>query len=434
MTPGGPAAIDEQPMSRFQVGAVAICTVLNAVDGFDVLAMSFAAPLVSKEWVLSQDRLGLLFSAGLAGMTIGSAFIAPLADMLGRRWVTLLSLAVVTLGMFWAAVTSSALGMTAARCFTGLGVGAMLPSINTIVAEYSSAKRRELSLSIMATGYPIGATLGGMISVLIVAGFGWRGIFAFGGLLSLIMIFVVYLALPESLGFLLAKRPANALARINRLLRRLERAEIASLPAPQTRETGAVGFADLARGGLAKSSALLFFAFFCVMSSFYFVLQWTPKLLVDAGLNPQQGISGGVLLNLGGIVGALLLGSFALRFAIFRIEMLAMVLAAITIAAFGLASANLGGALATAPIVGVFLFASMVGLYAIAPGIFPTSVRNTGTGLAIGAGRGGAILSPWLAGQLLELGWSPRTLFLAFGAPLLFGASAILVLHRQAAK
>jgi MFS family permease len=307
----------------------------------------------------------------------------------------------------------------------------MLPSINTIVAEYSSARRRDLCVSIMATGYPIGATLGGMVSVALVARFGWRGIFVFGGLLSLAMVPVVLWRLPESLGFLLTRPPKNALERVNHLLRRLGRAPLDQLPVAGAGTADRAGFKDLLAARLAKSSALLWTAFFCVMFSFYFVLQWTPKLLVDAGLNPREGISGGVLLNVGGIAGALLLGVFTLRFVVFRVERVAMVLSALTIVCFGLWSGSLTTALALAPLVGVFLFASMVGLYAITPAVYPISVRNTGTGLAIGAGRCGAILSPWLAGELLSAGWSPKTLFLGFAVPMLLSAWAIWALHKH---
>jgi benzoate transport len=422
-------------MTRFQVTAVAVCLVLNAVDGFDVLAMSFAAPLVSKDWALAPNQLGLLFSAGLVGMTAGSALVAPFADRFGRRAITLFSLLVVTIGMLWAAVTDSRSTLAAARLFTGLGVGAMLPSINTIVAEYASAKRRDLCLSIMATGYPLGATLGGVGAALIVKSFGWRGIFVFGAALSLAMIPVVVWRLPESLGFLLTERSSDALARVNALLRRLGRSEISALPEPAPTEAGTVdaGYKALLTGSLAKSSVLLWLAFFCVMFSFYFVLQWTPKLLVDAGLNPKQGISGGVLLNVGGILGALILGAFTLRFIIFKVELLATILAAVAIVSFGSLSGNLTGSLTVAPIVGIFLFASMVGLYAIAPAVYPTRVRNTGTGLAIGVGRVGGILSPWLAGQLLEMGWTHQNLFLFFGLPLLLAGLTIHLLRNQSA-
>jgi benzoate transport len=422
-------AIEHAAMTRFQTVAVLICMVLNLIDGFDVLAIAFAAPLLSKDWQLSPEALGVLLSAGLAGMTAGSLLIAPLADRWGRRALTLLSLGVVSVGMLASAVVDDQLQMAVTRVLTGLGVGAMLPSLNTIVAEYSSARRRELALSIMSTGYPIGATLGGIAAIFIIDSFGWRGIFVLGGALSTLMIPLVMWRLPESLDFLLAKRPANALASANALLRKLGQAELDALPERTAAAQGARP-QDLFAGTLARPTWLLWLAFFCVMSSFYFVLSWTPKLLVDAGLTPGRGLSGGVLVNIGGIAGTVLLGVLAARLGIVRLHTFAILAAAAAVSAFGLASGSLQVAFVLAPIVGLFLFISLVGLYVITPSIYPTEVRNTGTGFAIGVGRCGAIASPYLAGLLLSAGWSPDRAYMAFAVPLLVAAVAVTLLAR----
>lgn len=417
-------------MTGFQIGAVLICMVLNLIDGFDVLAIAFAAPSLAKDWSLAPDALGALFSAGLAGMTAGSMLVAPLADRWGRRSMTLLTLALVSLGMFTSAMSASTGQLAAARILTGLGIGAMLPSINTLVAEYSSAKRRELSLSVMSAGYPIGATVGGIAAILISTRFGWRGIFVFGGVLSTLMIPMVLWRLPESLDFLLAKRPAGALESANLLLRRLGRTEFTALPEVE-HVAQKSSLRDIISGGLMQSTLLLWAAFFCVMFSFYFVVSWTPKLLVQAGLPTSGGISGGVLLNLGGICGILLLGVLSAKLGVFRLHGLALVASAATIAGFGVVSDSLQVALTVAVLVGFFLFIAMVGLYVVTPSIYPTAVRNTGTGLAIGTGRIGAILSPYLAGILLASGWQPGQAYFVFGLPMLVAAIAIFALSKK---
>lgn len=423
------STLEHQPMTPFQVVAVGICMVLNAIDGFDVLAISFAAPVLAEEWRLAPAELGLLFSSGLAGMTAGSLFVAPLADRFGRRAMTLGSLVTVTVGMLASAVVATPGQLAAMRVVTGLGIGAMLPSLATVVAEYSSAKRRALCVSVMSTGYPIGATLGGLGAVLIVGSFGWRGIFVLGGLLSLAMIPVVAWRLPESLAFLVASRPPDALQRVNDVLRRMGRETIEALPeAPGERRRASV--ADVVRGRQGAVSAALWTAFFCVMVSFYFVLSWTPKLLVDAGLRPEQGISGGVLLNVGGIVGALVLGLLSGRFGTFRVVALTMLAGAGAIVAFGSIADSRDLAMTLALVVGYFLFGSMVGLYAIMPSVYPTGLRNTGAGLSVGVGRFGAMLSPYLAGLLLGAGWTPSGTYLAFAVPLGLAALATWLLAR----
>jgi benzoate transport len=421
--------IEQQPMTRFQTVAVAICMVLNGIDGFDVLAISFAAPVLSSDWNLSAQGLGLLFSAGLAGMTVGSLLIAPLADRLGRRWMTLASLLTVTVGMLASAVTQNTAQLAMTRVVTGLGIGAMLPSLATVVAEYSSRRRRELCVSVMSTGYPIGATIGGIAAVVLVSSFGWRGIFFFGGLLSLAMLPVVVWALPESLAFLMARRPPDALARINLLLRRLGREPVECVPEAHGGHRGST-ILDVVRGRLGASSAALWTAFFCVMVTFYFVLSWTPKLLVDAGLRPDQGISGGVLLNVGGIVGALVLGLLAARVGPFRIVAWTMLAGAAAVAAFGWLGQTLAPAMGLALLVGYFLFGCMVGLYAVMPSVYPAAVRNTGAGLSIGVGRIGGIMSPYAAGLLLQAGWSSSATYAVFATPLVVASVTTLALSR----
>ena len=144
----------------------------------------------------------------------------------------------------------------------------------------------------MSTGYPIGATIGGMAAVFIVGSAGWRGIFVLGGALSLVMIPLVMWGLPESLAFLASRRPVDALERINIVFRRLGREPLDALPDGRARQPRA-RVLDLVKGRLGATSAALWTAFFCVMLSFYFVLSWTPQLLVEAGLDPKEGISGG---------------------------------------------------------------------------------------------------------------------------------------------
>ena len=424
------AALERQGMTQFQIAVVGICTILNAIDGFDVLAISFAAPMLAKEWALQPGELGLLFSSGLAGMTVGSLLLAPLADRFGRRWLTLASVIGVTVGMFLSAAAQGPVQLALTRVLTGLGVGAMLPSLATVVAEYSSTRRRELSVSVWATGYPVGATLGGLGAVFVAASFGWRGIFVLGGLLSLAMIPIVIWRLPESLAFLTTRRPPGALGKINRLLRSVGRPEVDEIPEPPAARPRA-RVRDLVRGRLGAHSIALWAAFFCVMMSFYFVLSWTPKLLVDAGLRAEQGISGGVLLNLGGIAGGLGLGLLAPRVGPFRIVVLTMVAGAISMALFGLFAHGLALALTLAVVVGYLIFGSMVGLYSIMPSVYPTEVRNTGAGLSVGVGRLGAIVSPFVAGLLLERGWSGSSTYVLFALPLLVAGAATFFLARM---
>jgi benzoate transport len=423
-------ALDERPMNRFQVGAIAICVFLMMIDGFDVLAIAFTAPLLAKEWDLAPPAIGALISWGLAGMTAGSLFIAPLADRLGRRWMILLSLVVVSLGMLLAAFCTSPQQLMGIRFFTGLGIGSMLASINTIVAEYSSGKHRPLALGINAAGYPIGATLGGVAAAVIIAQTGWRGVFVMGSLVSLAAIPLVLWGLPESLAFLLTRGDDRQLPRINALLAKLGRPPCSAVP-PVDARSQHVGAKEIVAGSLLAPSLLLWSAFFFVMMAFYFVMNWTPKLLVDAGLSPSEGVSGAVLLNVGGIAGTVLLGAMASRFGIYRLLLAYMLIAAVVMPFFGsLAGASLAVLVPMALLLGYFLFALMGGLYTIIPSVYPPQVRNTGTGFAIGMGRFGAVVGPALAGYLLGNQWTTSQIHLAFAIVLVIAAGLIAMLGK----
>ncbi len=419
--------MDEGPMTSFQWLAVAICTMLIMLDGFDVLVMAFTASSVAAEWQLNGAQLGILFSAGLFGMAAGSLFIAPLADRLGRQPVIVLCLVVVSLGMLASALARSHIELALLRAITGVGIGGMLASVGVITAEYSSLKWRSSCVALQATGYPIGATLGGLAAAWLLTHYGWRSVFVFGGLATAAMLPVVLWRLPESVDFLLARRPARALEKLNRLLGLMGHAPAERLPA---RAVGAVEggntVAALFHNGLARPTLMLWAGFFLLMFSVYFSLSWTPKLLVQAGLSAQQGVTGGVLLNLGGILGGSLFGLFALRVRLVRLAVASLVLNAAFTALFGAASTSLGLAFAAAFGLGVFLFASMAGLYGLVPATYPPAVRATGMGWAIGIGRLGAIVAPMSAGFLVDDGWPPASLYYAFAVPLLAAATAVV--------
>ncbi len=421
------ATVRQGAMSSFQIVAVLICMAINALDGFDVLAIAFTGPVISKDWMLRPEQLGDLFSAGLAGMVAGSLLLSPLADVVGRRAMVLLGLVIITAGMAAAGFARDLTELEIIRAFTGLGIGTLLSSINTIVVEYASAKRKDFAVSVMAIGYPIGATVGGTISVFLIAHYGWRSVFWFGAALSAILIPLAWARLPESIDFLLAKRKANALAKINALLARMNRPPISALPdkpAPGDEEAKSI-FAVFDRAFFART-ILIVSAYFLTMIPFYFVLNWTPKVLVDMGLDVSTGISGAVIMNGCGVVGGLLLGSVARRVGLRGMTSLFMILFGGAIVAFGFAGTDLTLLLALAGAIGFFMIGLISGLYAIIGAMYPARVRNTGTGLALGVGRIGAVVGPKLGGILIGAGYSRPEYTMILCAPLLIAALLVL--------
>lgn len=419
--------MDEGSMTSFQWLAVGICILLIMLDGFDVLVMAFTASSVAAEWKLNGAQLGVLFSAGLIGMAIGSLFVAPVADRRGRQPVIVLCLVVVSAGMLMSAMARSYIELAALRAITGVGIGGMLASVGVITSEFSSQKWRSTAIALQATGYPIGATLGGLMAAWLLTHYGWRSVFVFGGLTTALMLPIVLWRLPESVDFLLGRRPVHALEKLNRLMALMGHAPLSQLPAPTAGDSVQGNtVAALFKNGLARPTLMLWAGFFLLMFSVYFSLSWTPKLLVQAGLSAQQGVTGGVLLNLGGIAGGSLFGLLAVKAKLRNLAIGSLLLNALFTALFGLASTSLGWAFAAAVGVGVFLFASMAGLYGLVPATYPAQVRATGMGWAIGIGRIGAIVAPTMAGLLLDGGWQPASLYYVFALPLVVAALAVM--------
>jgi benzoate transport len=381
-------ALTSETMTRFQISIVALCIFIAGLDGFDVLVVAFTAPAIAKDWSLNPAALGGLFSAGLAGMGFGALLIAPLGDKLGRRPTVLLCLCILLVGMLTSAFARGLGELAALRFFTGLGIGGILANINVVVAEYASARRRNLCIALMSVGYPIGATLGGVAAVYLMQVWGWRSVYVFGGLVALLLIPVTLRQLPESMAFLLARRPVGTLERINKILAKLGRSPISALPSSvqtaNTKEQQSV-FA-IFRSPILSSTIATGFLYLSVMATCYFLLSWTPKLLTDLGLSVSGGISGSLLMNIGGTVGCILYGVYSSQFGVRRLAVFFMVGLGVMTLIFGVLPANAGILLAAALALGFFLHTSITVLYVVVPTVFPAAVRATGTGFSMSLG------------------------------------------------
>ncbi len=421
------------PLTSFQLLAIALCVGLNMLDGFDVLAMSFSASGVKADWKLANAELGELLSAGLVGMALGSLLLAPCADAYGRRRIILLSVLIAGVGMLGSVAARNFSDLLALRALTGVGIGGTIASVAVVVSEYAPDRWRSAALAAYSTGYPVGATLGGALTALAIPRYGWRSAFAIGGVMTLTLLVVAWSRLPESLDFLLTRRPPDALSRLNALLGRMSLPSLSALPEPSGPvHTAAEDGAPLRRL-LTPMNLLIWVTFFCTMAAFYFFVSWTPRLLNAAGLSATQGLTAGVLLNLGGILGC---GGFAVAAAradARRLLIGSLIGSALLIAAFGAVVHRLDLALWTALLLGVLSNAAMAGLYAVGPPLYPTAVRATGMGWAIGIGRLGAILAPLVSGALLDHGWEPAQLYFLFSGPFALAMLAMLLIGPSSA-
>jgi benzoate transport len=426
------ALIDRAPMSRFQWGVVAVMVGLNALDGFDVLSISFASPGIAKAWGIDRAALGLVLSMELIGMAIGSLILGGVADRVGRRATILGCLVLMAIGMLGAASAHDVVALSAWRVVTGFGIGGMLAATNAAVAEAANGRQRALAVVLMAAGYPIGTVIGGSISAMLLNSYGWQSVFVFGAIATSCFVPLVLLFAPESISFLMHKRPADALARTNAVLARMGHPAIDALPAVATKSRRA-SVTDLFAPGMARATLLLTLAYLMHIMTFYFILKWIPKIVVDMGFAPAAAAGVLVWASVGGASGSLLLGLLTARVRLLPLTIGAMVASVALVIAFGRGQSDLQGLSLVAAAAGFVTNAGVVGLYALLAKTFPTRLRATATGFVIGIGRGGSALAPALAGLLFAAGYMLDSVAVLMSLGSAFAAVALIGLRRQPA-
>ena len=410
--------LNDSPMGIRQILVVGICVLLTALDGFDVLSISFASPGIAKDWGIDRAALGVVLSMELIGMALGSIFLGNMADRVGRRPIIIFCLLVMATGMFMAGSAQSVNNLLIHRFYTGLAIGGMLASTNAMVAEFSNSKRRNLSVILMAAGYPLGVIIGGVFAVNLLQDNSWRSIFVFGGTATLCFLPFVYWLLPESVAYLNSRRPSNAINRINATLKILGHAQIAQLPEVGTQQKTSIS--ELLKPSLIRSTVLLTFAYFMHIMTFYFILKWVPKIVVDMGFSPS--LAGSVLVwaNVGGLLGCITLGLLSNRFQIKTLLVFIFLGSSLMVMLFGSEQQSLTQLSVVVAVAGFFTNAGVVGLYALFAQYFPDALRASGSGFAIGVGRGGAAISPILAGLLFAAGYGLQSIsvLMALGSAL----------------
>ena len=418
------------PMGGLQIAAIALCIGLTALDGFDVLSISFASPGIAAEWGIDRGVLGIILSAELIGMALGSAVIGNVADNIGRRPTILSCLLAMILGMVLAATATAVTPLLVYRFFTGLGIGGMLASVNAMTAEYSNAKRRNLAVTLMAAGYPAGVIFGGTIASNLLRSYDWPSVFVFGAILTACFLPLVWYFMPESIEFLQHKRPPGALERINRTLKRMGHSAVDALPV-EPDDKPKHSLMRLFSPNMVRMTVLLTLAYFAHIMTFYFYIKWIPKLVVDMGFPPSSAGSVLVWSNVGGVSGAILLGLLTQKYGVRGLVIITMVFATLFVAAFGRTPADLSRLSLVAAGAGFFTNAGIVGLYAMFAQSFPTELRASGTGFVIGVGRGGAALAPIIAGYLFVGGMSLPAVSLIMGCGSLLAIVMLLMLKSR---
>ena len=424
--------IDRQPVGGFQIKLLLTCAAVLFLDGFDTQAIGYVAPALAKEWGLSKAALGPVFSAGLFGLMIGALVFGPLADRIGRKKIIIFSTLAFGIGTLATAFIGDVNALLAIRFLTGLGLGGAMPNAIAMTSEFSPHRRRATMVMVMFCGFSIGAALGGLLAAALIPQFGWRSVFAVGGVAPLLLVPILALRLPESVRFLALT--GRAPARVAELLGQIDR-NAGFTPATQfvVHEPQLTGMPvlHLFREGRTLPTLLLWVVFFMSLLDLYFLSNWLPTVLNDLGASVSSAALIGSMLQVGGVVGTFALGSIIDRFS-FRALALVYFAAVFAVGAIGQLGHSV--ALVTAAIfaAGFCVVGGQIAANGLAAGFYPTSVRATGVGWALGIGRVGSIVGPLVGGALLTAKWSTGSVFLAAATAAMCAALAAFSLSRLA--
>ena len=426
--------IDDGKVSGQQLLVVVLCMLFNMIDGFDITAMAVVASSVGAELQLEADKLGMIFSFALAGMVAGSLVLAPISDLIGRRKLIIAGLLLVGVSMVLTAGATTLTGFVTLRFISGLGAGTLLASQAALAAEYSPEKFRSLAVTTVTCGYPMGAMMTSVVAGFVMPEHGWQGMFWFGGIATIVFAVIAVALLPESLKFLLERQPANALARANRILNRLGKPSLDQLPdMGRDNAESAKGMLDnlasLFHHGRWRTTLILWVSFFLCFGALYFLMSWIPKLMENAGYSAADGRHAFFLFNFSAIIGIFVLGTLSTRWKLSNLVSAFLFSSAVLMVVFGAAPGVLGLLLAITVLIGFTQQGGFTGLYAIAAKVYPTEVRSTGVGWAIGLGRMGAVAGPWVAGYLITAGLGMSALYFVFAIPMAIGGLLAWLTH-----
>lgn len=409
----------------------------SMIEGFDIVVVSYAAPAISKDWGVTSQQMGMVLSAGVLGMTLGAMFLSWLADRYGRRISVSASLLIAGLATSAIVLSSTTVELVMLRVIAGLALGVLVASLTPLMGEFSPARHRVLIVSAMVAAAAAGAVIGGLLTAAVIESYGWQSVFLYAGVLTAVLGVATQLLVPESIAFVTKRDPDRALEKVNRTLLYLGQNPVDRLPEVSARERHeSASVASLLVPTRRRATLLSWSAFFASFVVVYFISSWMPQVLSNAGLSHEKAIQGTSAIPFGSIVGTMLMGWMARWFPLNRVIAAGFVLGMLCIFALAAMVNGIGAVpfilvLSLLFIIGLTLMSAFSNLYNVALTIYPAQIRSTGLGWSAGLGRAGAVISPLLAGVLMDMGMSMPVLFVAFSLPALVAALCVCLIRMR---
>jgi len=424
------ALIEGRKVGAGQWLLLLLCLLVVTFDGFNAQIMGYVAPALVAKWHITRTALGPVISSGLFGLMIGALVLGTLGDRIGRKTILVLSTAAFGLFSLATSFAASPQQMLVLRFLTGLGLGGAMPVAIALVAEYGPMRLKNTMVTITVCGFAIGPAIGGLVASSQIQEHGWASLFLVGGAVPLLLTPVLWLALPESSRFLIA-RGAPA-ARVAANLKRVFPEESFAADAVFTHAEAharKAPVADVFRDGRGAGTVLLWIAIFFNLVGINLQTSWLPLIITGMGYTTPQAVLATAGFHVGGAIGGLALSRLLDKLDYYRAVCVVFILAAIAIVLIGRVGADLTSLRIAIFAAGLFVVGGQAALNALSGMFYPSHIRATGSGWALGVGRLGAVAGPVIGSSLLSLHLSQSLLFYIEAAPFMVCALAVILIR-----
>jgi len=379
---------------RASTATIVGCVLAAFCEGFDLQAAGVAAQGLVPDLRPTGGELGNFFSASTLGLSIGALIGGRLSDSLGRKGTLITSIALFGVFSILTAAAPDIRLLTGARLLTGLGLGGAFPTLVALVNEHSAPDRRRANVALVYSGMPLGGAFVSLMSMLSAPAH-WRSIFLTGGVAPILLVPLMLWAVRESPAFVKITRPEPPRARA-----------ASAGPTPHRAH-----FMEIFAEGRALATLLLWVSCFLGLLTLYLLLSWLPTLLVDSGFTKPQAAGAQIGFNVGGALAAFVLGRLlegGLRNASILVTFIGT---PILVFVLSRGPSDLALVVIVVFALGCGVIAGQGYFYASAAHSYPTSIRGSGAGATVAAGRLGSIVGPKLGGILKAAGHSPAQWF-----------------------
>nr|WP_282601313.1 aromatic acid/H+ symport family MFS transporter [Pantoea ananatis] len=424
-------------MSGGQIRLIVLCFIVVALDGMDIAIMGFIVPSLKASWNVTNHQLGVVISAALIGLALGAMIAGPLADRFGRRLMIIFSVLFFGLWTLVTAFSHSIEQMILFRFLTGLGLGAAMPNVSTLVAEYAPERRRSFIITVVFCGFTFGAASGGFAASWLLPRYEWHSVLLLGGILPLLVLPVLIRQLPESVRFLISRgAPAE---RIRTILERMIPGSTNPHSQFQSSEADATqpdknAIATVISPRYRTGSLMLWGGYFMGLFLVYLIGSWLPSLVSKQGMTVTQAAIITAMYQAGGTLGSLFAGWLMDRFNANLALAVIYFCGGIAIVALGFSPAQVTVMSSIAFCSGFCFNGANTGMNALSASYYPTHARATGSSWMHGVGRIGAILSAFVGAEMLSLGWSFNLIFLLLAIPAVLTTAMLVIKNRYGFK